>query len=167
MAMTHLAIYNAIAAVKQPTALYTRSAKGGQIVIPIPATKSLPQLIDGAAHTMLMHLYGRQKQYIDISAMTSTKDAGFIAGKLIADVIIEDRLKDGSGALNPPAPPSDATDPAKHRTDPFEPGQPALGKEWGSVKRFCGDTNIPIGIYPGSGAVPLLSDDDFRKDYLV
>lgn len=168
MAMTHLAIYNAIAAFKQPSAMYVRSAKGGAntIQIPLPNPKSkLSELIDGAAHTMLLHLYERQKQLIDISAMTPNKLQGFIDGQEIAKAIIMDRQNDGSSAANPMARTTDSPDYGKHKTDPYEAGQPALGKEWGMVQRFCGDTNIPVAPFPGTGSAPLIGNGDYKADY--
>lgn len=168
MAMTHLAIYNAVAAFKQPSAMYLRSAKigGGKINITLPnPTSKLSELIDGAAHTMLSHLYKRQQQLINMSAMTRSKRQGFIDGQKIADAIFNDRTNDGSEAPNPMARPTDSPDYGKHKTDPYEAGQAALGMEWGKVVRFCHDKRICVAPFPGIGSTPLIGDPDFKLDY--
>ncbi|MDR7336124.1 phosphatase PAP2 family protein [Roseateles asaccharophilus] len=166
MAMTHLAIYNAVASVVQPSAVY-KGVKN-DIAVPLPTKGSpLSHVIDGAAHAMLTYLYPRQAKYIDYSLSTPSTSDGFKEGALIAASIIEARMKDGSDAPNPPARPSDVQGAyAKHRTDPFEPGQPELGKAWGNVVRFCAEQAVTIDPYPGHGEASLLSNQKYKDDYL-
>lgn len=172
LAIAHIAIYNAVAAIERPSAIYMKWGTGTSF----GATPNLSEAIDGAASQALRCLYPRQIQLIDDSVSSnvgrgshtgpsSPASVSYEGGKAIGQLVFDKRKTDKSD-IPDPSPPGEEPPYGAHRSDPFDPKQPLLGKHWGQVDRFTGASHQPLNPFPGSGgADSYLSNAHYRKDY--
>lgn len=168
LAIAHIAIYNAVAAVRRPDALYGGLGPSQ----PLDPKADVDAVVAGAASRALCLLYPRQVQLIEDSVSCPPGSPLYEAGVEIGEAVFNSRLDDCSHLSDPSAPasvPPPDKQPGRaygmHQPDPFEPQQPLLGRHWGKVTRFMKKDHQTIQPYPGSGSTSLLDNDDYRCDY--
>jgi hypothetical protein len=155
MALFHLSIYNAIAAVRDPGAAFG-------IVVPAAANANLGDVIDGAASHALLHLYPGATELVD-GLLLPGGGPDREVGVAIAAQMLASRYADGSQEQDPPAPVQASY--GAHARDPFEELQPLLGKSWGKVVRFTGGSPRSVPPFPGHGGTDLVGNSEYRVDY--
>lgn len=88
----------------------------------------------------------------------------FAAGASVGQAILAHRNGDGSDVeLTQVQPMSPAY--GQHRADPFMPGQPQLGPQWGNVDRFLAPGHEHMDEFPGHGLTDFLTHSGYRADY--
>jgi hypothetical protein len=145
MAIVHIAMYDAMQAVRGRYESYTGVEAGGRRNVNVDAA------IAQAAHDTLVYLYSSQAPLFDrllsddlnsIRVDSREKAAGVSLGKRAAAAIIAQRSHDGSQYIEPVAgteyPVSNL--PGRWRPDPVSQIPLALGAYWGSVKPFTVDS---------------------------
>ena len=145
-AIMHLAVYDAVNAITQTHASYVTSAKA-------PATASKEAAVATAAYETLAALYPRQQPQLlawwnqSLATVPNgvAENAGVAIGRQVAHEILA--LRTGDHATNSsnyvvnPA-------PGHWSPDPLNPGQKALGAEWGKVKPFAIDDPNDVQVPP-------------------
>lgn len=165
MAIAHLAIYNAVAAVRRHGSLY-RGLSGTLGTEQFPSDTHLGEIIDGAASAALTALYPRQRALIDDSIASNRSSAVFDAGVAIGQAMVADR--DPALDLSNVAdgrPEADEHRYGAHQADPYDAGQPLLGPRWGEVRRFAGP-RVALAPFPGQGLGDYLADAHYKADYV-
>lgn len=160
LAIAHIAIYNAVAAVQSPGKLYQDLGASA----PLGGSPDVSAVVDGAASQVLRLLYPRHMQLIDDSVSTDKKTDAYKGGFKIGQAVFESRMADKSD-LPDPSPPGDEQPYGAHRPDPYDSKQPLLGKHWGKVDRFTNPPHQPLGLFPGSGSVSYLDNAHYLADY--
>ena len=160
LAISHIAIYNAVAAIQSPGALYGGLGAGA----PLGASPDVSAVVDGAASQALRLLYPRHTQLIDDSVSADTGNAAYKGGVQIGQAVFDSRAADKSDLPDPSAPGNEQPYGA-HRPDPYEPKQPLLGKRWGEVDRFTNPSHKPLEPFPGKGSASYLDNAHYLADY--
>ncbi len=135
LAIIHLAAHDAYAQV-------TKELKPRLKTLPIfpsslenkPANACLALL--GAGFRAAAILYPDFKEFIaqEVAKVSNPNDLAYKYGEQVADAWIAARMNDGSQAPQTDTLYSPA--PGRHRPDPLNPQQPALGRNWGLVTPF-------------------------------
>ena len=161
MAIVHIAIHDAVAFRTKPAAAYLNKKGVAHGIGPL--TGNVDDIIAGAATETLKALYPRFEPFIDDS-IERVAVAPFNAGKQVGQAVLKHRATDKSDLpLNGPQPMRPAY--GKHRADPYAPGQPQLGPEWGKVMRFCGTAHQFMPTFPGDGPANYLTNADYLADF--
>jgi hypothetical protein len=149
LAMTHVAMYDALMSIEQTH---------DPILVSVPAsgTASVRAAVAYAAFDVLSAMYPQQALRFftaleaDLDAIPdgAAKEEGIAVGAEVAYQVLAARQSDGSENEYPTnSPYTPSNDPGKHRVDPVNPGQGFLTPTWGLVE--------PVGIMDiGDHAVP-------------
>lgn len=159
LAIVHLAIHDAVAYVRRPTAAYL--SKLNEPILTPPAGARLEDVIDGAAFHTLATLYPAYVDYFRDS-LGRADETAFAFGVEVAEAMLLHRSDDGANAAAPPAP---APAYGTHRADPYNPGQTRLSPHWGAVRHFVGPRTM-LGDFPGRGLPGYLGNAHYKQDYV-
>lgn len=161
-AIVHLAIADAVAAVAGKA---TYTGVTGYTGPTTPQAQSAA--VSAAAQCTLTALW---PQYEALFTEHSVKesmtgaglDDGHRLGVQIALALLDSRT--GDGAANQPHYASSSAY-GRHRGDPVNPGQQALGPLWGNVDHFVLPARIPLDPPPGYAQADYLTDADYLADH--
>ncbi|MBP9838035.1 MAG: phosphatase PAP2 family protein [Proteobacteria bacterium] len=138
MAITHIAIHDAVQAIQQRYETYLPQEAA-------PADSSVEAAIAQAAYDALVALYPSQKTTFDSELERDlagivdgvAKENGIAAGHRSAKLILANRANDGADELSQSSPYKFSQSAGKWRVDPVNPTQQPLGPNWYKVKPFA------------------------------
>jgi Vanadium chloroperoxidase N-terminal domain len=159
LAIAHLAMYDAYAAVTGDPALPPYLTAGTLPVVPPTATPEAA--ITGAAYRALLRLFPSQRPFFDFILESSGDEgsAGHNFGVAVADAILSDRNGDPGPNSTTYTP---SSDPGRHRLDPDNLGQGFHAPDYGKLSK-----GFAIGQRHELAAPPFRNSEYDRALYEV
>lgn len=137
LAMTSLAVYDAVNSIERDNAPYLLMARGFDA-----RDTSVDAAVASAAHDVLAALYPDQQAMLDSELAASLRTVpdgareirGVVLGRMTAAAMLKARAHDGASDVTPY---TVNNDPGHWSPDPLNPTQAAWGPGWGKVTPFA------------------------------